>query len=149
MKLLVVADGHYFIDKNNHVYIESVFDYSFYARYLLVFEEVHAIVRAETVNDAPKGCKLASGSNVHFLPILASRGVKQYIRNYYKNQKLIKQYIKDFECVIFRIPGVVANMVLPAFEKLKKPYAIEIVVDPWEYFAKGTVQGFTRLLVQY
>lgn len=89
MKVLVVADGHYYIDKEKKVYVESVFDYSFYARYLSVFEEVYAIVRAEKVNEAPKGCKLASGPNVHFLPIPPSRGVKQYLKNYTKTRKLV------------------------------------------------------------
>ena len=148
MKLLVVADGHYFIDKEQNVYVESVFDYSFYARYLSAFEDVYAIVRAEKVESAPKGCKKASGSNVHFLPIPPSKGIKQYALNYFDNHKLIKEYAKDFECAIFRIPGVVANMVLPIFANTGRPYAIEVVVDPWEYFAKGTVQGFTRPFVQ-
>lgn len=148
MKLLVVADGHYYIDKDKNVFVESVFDYSFYARYLSAFEDVFAIVRAENVESAPKGCKKASGPNVHFLPIPPSKGIKQYALNYFENQKLIKEYVKDFECAIFRIPGVVANTVMPIFAKTGKPYAIEVVVDPWEYFAKGTVQGITRPFVQ-
>ena len=57
MKLLVVADGHYYIDKQKNVYVESVFDYSFYARYLSVFDSVYAIVRAEHVDSTPQNCK--------------------------------------------------------------------------------------------
>lgn len=148
MKLLVVADGHYYIDKEQNVYVESVFDYSFYARYLSAFDEVYAIIRAEKVEMPPKDCKKASGPNVYFLPIPPSKGVKQYAMNYLDNQKLIKEYVKEFECAIFRIPGVVANTVMPIFEKTGKPYAIEVVVDPWEYFAKGTVQGITRPFVR-
>ena len=30
MNLLVVADGHYYIDKAGNVFVESVFDYTFY-----------------------------------------------------------------------------------------------------------------------
>lgn len=148
MKLLIVADGHYYIDKNKNVYVESVFDYSFYSRYLAAFDSVYAIVRAERVSAVPEGCKLASGKGVHFLPIPPSKGVKQYALNYFENQKLIKKYISRFECAIFRIPGVVANAVLKQYEKTGKPYAIEVVVDPWEYFAKGTVQGITRPFVR-
>lgn len=148
MKLLIVADGHYYIDKEKNVFVESVFDYAFYARYLSAFESVYAIVRAENVDTAPKGCKQASGEHVHFLPIPPSKGVKQYAKNYLENRKLIKQYIRDFDCAIFRIPGVVANTVLSVFAKTKKPYAVEVVVDPWEYFAKGTIEGLTRPFVR-
>jgi len=148
MKLLVVADGHYFIDKGQNVYVESVFDYSFYSRYLSAFEEVYAIIRAEKMDTVPVGYKKASGPNVHFLPILPSKGLKQYARNYFTNIKMIKRYILEFECAIFRIPGVVANTVMTCYSKTKRPYAIEVVVDPWEYFAKGTVEGITRPFVR-
>lgn len=148
MKLLVVADGHYYIDKKKNVYVESVFDYSFYARYLSVFDEIYAIVRAESVDAQPKGTKLSSGDCVHFLPIPPTRGAKQYALNYYKTKRIVKGYIKDFDLAIFRIPGAVANLVSSVYMKTGKQFAIEVVVDPWEYFAKGTVQGITRPFVR-
>lgn len=148
MKVLVVADGHYFIDRQNNVFVESVFDYTFYERYLLVFEEVFAIIRAEYVDSAPLGCKKASGPNVHFLPILPSKGFYQFVKSYIKNRILIKKYIHDFDCAIFRVPGVVANTVMSLYSKTGKKYAIEVVVDPWEYFSKGTIKSFTRPFVQ-
>ncbi len=149
IKLLVVADGHYYIDKQQNVYVESVFDYSFYARYLSVFDSVYAIIRAEQVDTAPAHCKLAGGPNVHFLPIPPSRGVKQFAKNYWINRRLIKQYVRRCDCAIFRVPGVVANTALPIFAKTGKPYALEVVVDPWEYFAKGTSGGLIRPIVRY
>ena len=149
MELLVVADGHYYITPNGEVYVESVFDYAFYARYLSAFEKVYAIVRAQNVSEPPQKSKLASGNNVVFLPILPSKGVKGFLKNYFVNKKLIREYIEKFECAIFRVPGVVANTVQPVFAKTNRPYAIEVVVDPWEYFAKGTVKGFTRPIVRY
>ena len=148
MKLLVVADGHYYIDKEQNVYVESVFDYSFYARYLSVFEEVYALVRAEKVDAAPKNCKLASGPNVHFLPIPPSRGIKQFVKNYFTNRKLIKNYVQICDCAVFRVSGVVSNMALPIFAKTKKPYVLEVLGDPWAFLAKGTVRSITRPIIR-
>ena len=34
------------------------------------------------------------------------------------------------------------------FSKTKKPYALEVVVDQWEFFSKGSVQSFTRPVVR-
>ncbi len=149
MNLLIVADGHYYIDRQKKVYVESVFDYSFYARYLSVFEKVYAIVRAEQVEKVPQNCKLASGPNVFFFKLPPSRGITQFIKNYFINCCLIKKYIKKGDCAIFRVPGVVANLALSLFAKTQRPYAIEVVVDPWEYFAKGTVRGIMRPIVRY
>ncbi|BDZ84427.1 hypothetical protein Lac2_25610 [Claveliimonas bilis] len=148
MKVLVVADGHYYIDKEKKVYVESVFDYSFYARYLSAFDEVYAIVRAESVDEQPKDTKIASGDHVHFLPIPPTRGAKEYALNYLKTRKIVKKYIRDFELAIFRMPGAIANLVSSVYMKTGKKFAIEVVVDPWEYFAKGTVQGISRPFVR-
>ena len=69
MKLLVVADGHYYIDNRGNVYVESVFDYNFYKRYLTVFDEVYAIARTERIEEKTEKMKIASGQGVHFLTI--------------------------------------------------------------------------------
>lgn len=148
MKLLVVADGHYYIDNRGNVYVESVFDYNFYKRYLTVFDEVYAIARTERIEEKTEKMKIASGQGVHFLTIPPTRGVKQYVLSFFRTRKLIKKYLKEFECAIFRVPGVVANLASSLYIKTKKPFAIEVVVDPWEYFAKGTIDGFTRPFVR-
>ena len=148
MKLLIVADGHYYIDEKEDVYVESVFDYSFYSRYLASFDEVYAIARVKKVKNAPPNSKLASGEGVHFLPIPETRGLKAYLKSYVQTKKTIEEYIKDFDCAIFRVPGVVANLVYSLYKKTNKPYALEVVVDPWEYFAKGTVKRLSRPIVR-
>lgn len=149
MDVLIVADGHYYIDKNENVYAESVFDYRFYSRYLSCFDKVYAIVRAQQIDELPKGCMLASGENVSFLLLPDTHGVKEYFINRRKTKKLVETYIKEFECAIFRVPGVVSNLVAGIYQKSGKKFAIEVVVDPWEYFAKGTVKGVSRPIVRY
>lgn len=148
MKLLLVADSHYYIDKKGDTYVESVFDYSFFSRYLDTFDSVWAIVRAEKVDTAPTKCKLASGDNVHFLTIPPTRGIKEYIKSYTKTKRLVKKYIADFDCAIFRIPGVVANLVCKQYMKTGKKYAVEVVVDPWENFSKGTMKSPLRPIIR-
>lgn len=148
MKVLIVADGHYYVDKHGVYYVETVFDRNFYARYLMVFDEIYAIVRAEKVDIPPKDAKKASGDGIHFLPLPPSRGFYQYIRNFLINKKLILKYIDDVDFAIFRLPGVIPNMVSKNYIKHKKEFAVEVVVDPWEYFAPGTTKGVTRPFVR-
>lgn len=150
MKVLVVADGHYYIDVNNDIYVDSVFDYSFYARYLTAFDEVYAIIRAENVNEIPKGTKKASGKGVHFLPVPPSVGLVEHLKVLNSTRRLINQYIKDFDKAIIRVPGVIANQVYSQYIKdSNRKLALEVVVDPWEYFAPGTVKNITRPIFRY
>ena len=149
MNLLIAADGHYYKDKNGAVYVDAVFDYSFYKRYLSVFENVFALARLEEVDCPPKGCKLASGEGVTFLPLPSSRGVNGSIKTIFKTKKAIHHYIEEFDCAIFRVPGVVGNLASEEYKKHKnKKFAIEVVVDPWEYFSKGKITGLARPIVR-
>ena len=81
MNLLLVADGHYYQTPDGTVYADSVFDYTFYKRYLTTFEHVYAVVRARQVDEVPKGKKLASGEGVSFLNMPVFQGPWQYAKN--------------------------------------------------------------------
>lgn len=148
MNILVVADGHYYRTPDGQIYVESVFDYSFYKRYLDIFENVKVIVRLSDVEDLPNKMKRVDGPGLEFLPLPNYRGAMQYIKNYFKIRFLLKKYFEGVDCAIFRIPGATANICCKYFAKLNKPFAIEVVVDPWEYFAKGTVTSKFRPLVR-
>lgn len=148
MKVLVVADGHYYMDKSGRVYADSTYDYDFYKRYLDVFDEVAAVVRMDTESEIPKRAKLCSGEGVTFMSVPPSKGVAQYFKSVFKTKALIKKYIQDFDCAIFRVTGVIPNAVAKQYMKTGRKYAAEVVVDPWGYFSKGTVTGITRPLVR-
>lgn len=149
MNVLVVADGHYYRDRIGNVYVESVFDYNFYSRYLVTFEKVYAVVRIEEVDDTPSNMKKVSGVNVEFLPLPSTRGIMSYLHNIRRLHHLAKKYVQIAPCGIFRVPGVSANLICKEFERTKKPYAVEVIVDPWEYFAKGTSKGLSRIYARY
>lgn len=148
MNVLVVADGHYLKDKYGNVYAESVYNYAFYERYLSVFDKVYAIVRLEEVGVAPTTAKLCSGPNVEFLPLPTYRGPIQYAQKYLEIKRVAAKYFDKVSCAVFRIPAATSNLLCKMFAKTGKPYVVEVVVDPWEFFAKGSVTSLTRPLVR-
>lgn len=149
MKVLVVPDGSYYIDKNGEVFTDAVYDYDFFSRYLAAFDEVFAVIRAKEVDAAPTGKKKSSGSGVRFLILPQSRGPVEYAKKYFATKKLIKKYVKDFDHAVFRVPGVIPNAVSAAYMRDRsKKFAAEVVVDPWEFFAPGTVKSITRPFVR-
>ncbi len=135
MNVLIVADGHYYKTPDGKVYADSVYDYVFYKRYLQAFDHVYAAVRITELQEAPRGKKLSSGEGVTFLPLPAYRGPIEYIKKYFSILKCVKNYCKEFDCAIFRLPAATANIFSRIYAKTKKPFAIEIVVDPWENFS--------------
>ena len=138
MDILVVADGHYYRTPEGTVYCDSIYDYNFYKRYLLGFDHVYAAIRTEDVQEVPKGKKVSSGDNVTFLPLPAFRGPIEYLKKYFEIKKCIKKYCRQYDRAVFRIPAASSNLFCRQFAKTGKPFAVEVVIDPWENFGPGT-----------
>lgn len=134
MDVLVVADGHYFRTPDGTVYADSVYDYNFYKRYLQAFDHVYAVVRAIDVSEAPKGKRKSSGEGVSFLFLPHYQGPVEYIKKYFQVLRCVKKFCDNYPCAIFRIPAATSNIFCQVFSKSKKPFAVEVVVDPWENF---------------
>ena len=150
MNLLLVADGHYYVTKDGSVYADSVYDYNFYARYLTAFDHVYAAVRAIEIDEAPSGKKLCSGPNVSFIFLPYYKGPIEYIKKYFSIRRAIKKYCKMYDCAIFRIPSATANIFCRHFSRTKKPFAVEVVVDPWENFGPSAGGNrFIRSAIRY
>lgn len=140
-KLLLAADGHYYRDDKGDVYVDAVYNYKFFARYLDVFDEVLALGRMTSVHEAPAGKRLSSGPGVSFIDLIPGAGVRGLVMTGSANRRIISKAVADSESVIARVSGVVANMVTSECRRQAKPYSIEVVVDPWEYFAPGANGG--------
>ena len=150
MKVLVVADGHYYIDENSIVYADSVYDYRFFSRYIAVFKNVTAAVRLEKINSKMAGnLKCVSGPQVAFEAIRAFKGPMQYLKYYFLLKQEATNLVKKYDFAVFRIPGAAANLLLDRYMRTGKPFAVEVVVDPWEFFAPGTTNGITRPIIRY
>lgn len=151
MKLLVVADGHYYTTPDGKVYADSVYDYKFYARYLKVFEEVCVVVRAEKVKEVPKNKKETSGEGLKFIFLPNYRGPIQYLKKYLEIRKCVKEVCKEYKCAIFRIPAATSNIFCKFFSKNKDSiFAVEVVTDPWENFGpRATGNKFVLFIIRY
>lgn len=149
MRILVVADGHYFEDNNCDVYVDSVFDYSFFKRYIDCFGKIEVLCRIKKASDnICKKLKKSSGDGISFLKVPDFHGPIEFVINYRKISKAIKKMISVFDVAIFRIPGALPNLILKEYSKLSKPYALEVVVDPWLFFSPGTSKSLLRPIIR-
>ena len=138
MDVLVVADGHYYRTPDGAVYCDSIYDYNFYKRYLLGFDHVYAAVRIEEVSETPKGKKKSSGEGVTFLTLPAFRGPVEYLMKYFEIRRCVKDYCRRYDRAVFRIPAATSNIFCRQYAKRGKPFAVEVVIDPWENFGPGS-----------
>ena len=142
MKVIVMSDAHIAREHNGNTYWcrTAVHGYDFWKRYLDVFDEVTVVARVQEMDSIDeKVYTKADGEGVHFVELPFIRGTKGYITNYFKLKKIMKTIIKDEGCGIFRLPSLPTFMLLDEYKKLKRPYAIEVIVDPEDAYKTNVV----------
>jgi glycosyltransferase involved in cell wall biosynthesis len=131
MKLLVVLEHRFFALPNDElVYCERNVDYSFFKRYLNVFEEVTVCARTVDVGSDFEGKLIASGERVSFLKLPNSRGAKEIMKKAPSYRKILKENLDKCDAVLLRAPSAMSLLTLDVVKKSGKPFAAEFVVDP-------------------
>lgn len=149
MKVLVVVDGHLVRTPDGKVWSARIYDYTFFARYLSAFEDVRIAMRIKDVKSNEGYPNLCSGDHIEFFPIEEFKGPKEYLIKFLSIRNNIKSYFEGCACGIFRIPSTVGYQFLHAFQKTGKPYAVEVVVDPWDFAAPGTLKTPLRPIIRW
>ena len=139
MRVVVTSDRRYFADAGGRVWTASIFDRAFFQRYLSVFDEVRVVARAGRV-DAPEGeWKRVDGDGVtvHVLPHFV--GPAGFARRSPQALTAAAKAFSPGDAVILR--GGSPSLCLEPFLALRRhPYGLEVVGDPFDVFAPGSVR---------
>jgi phosphatidylinositol alpha-1,6-mannosyltransferase len=139
-RLLLTSEEHFIVDDLGSVYSRGPSTYSYWSRYLDVFDQV--VVLARVANKEREldedHAQRADGPGVSFRPLPDHTGPWQYLRARRHAQSIARQAIADCDSYLLRVPGVVSQMVWQEILRLKKPYAVEVLGDPWDALAPGT-----------
>lgn len=145
MKVLVMSDAHIVKEKRTGTYWcrTAVHGYDFWRRYLDVFDEVNVVARVQVLDDIDESVYTkAEGPGVRFTELPFVRGTKGYIRNFSRLRKIMKTIISDEDCGVFRLPSLPTFMLLDEFKKTKRPYTIEVIVDPKDAYKSNKLATF-------
>ena len=107
MKVLVVVDGHLGRTPDGKIWSSRIYNYYFFARYLLGFDEVRVAMRIHDIKDNRDYPNLCSGPNVEFYPVEEFKGPKEYALKYFKIRRSISSFFEGCDCAIFRIPSTI------------------------------------------
>lgn len=148
MKILITVDGLFKRTPDGKVWIDTIYSNYFWKRYLQVFDKVRVAGRIEDVESVDDSILLASCENVEFYPLTQYRGPIEYIKKYLKLIQSANNIVDGCDCVLFRIPSPIANIVEKQVKNKKIPYAIELVNDPWDTFRPGAYKSIIRPIVR-
>lgn len=145
-KLLVTVDHQFVKTPDGKVWVKTIYGKDFWERYLRVFDCVRVVarVREEATVDEKMLRANTDDGRVEFFALPQYRGSKEYVLRYTKIKRAVKNVADGCCAALFRIPSPIANLVKKEVKKKGLPWAAEIVNDPWDNFAPGTLKSIFR-----
>lgn len=140
MNVLVVLDYGFLRTPDGAVWSVVGMAYSFWARYLDVFDSVRVAARITEVDAAEPRWRRADGPNVSFAAIPPYRGPLQYALRRGRIRRAAAGSFLPGDAVILRVGSVLADALLPGLRKAGHPYAVEVIGDPWDTFSPGAMK---------
>lgn len=144
LRALLTSEAHFEAFQTRGVYVEGPAKYSTWANYLETFDEVVVLARvAEGASPASEEAR-ADGSGVSFCALPDYHGPWGYLRRLPELKRRAREAIRNCDAYVLRVPGLVGRLVWRELAKTGKPYALEIVGDPWDALGPGTVRTALR-----
>ena len=149
MDVVVTSETHFIRTPDGLFWTEGQSSYSFWTRYLMVFDSVRVIARVRNITVRQPDLQPASGPNVTFSEVPDYRGPEQYVL------RLASVAASTAKAVRNRAhshsPGAgpygILGRATPA--QNEAAFAVEVVGDPYDVFAPGAVRHPIRPLFQW
>jgi glycosyltransferase involved in cell wall biosynthesis len=147
MNALVATEQHFDRTPDGRVWTSG--SLSFWSRYLAVFDSVRIVARARNVPVPPPGFRLVTGPNVTFAGVPDYLGPEQYLLRLASVAAATAKAVQNSDAVILRVPGRIGTCVESQLRKMRRPYGVEVVGDPYDVFAPGGVGHPLRPLFRW
>ncbi len=131
------------------IWTQVAFAYSFWQRYLAVFDSVRILARIQYVEVAQSDWLRADGIRVTFSPLPYYVGPRQYLLKVRQMRQAMRSALQGDEAVLLRIPSPIAATAVPILKQQNRPYGVEVVGDPYDVFAPGSVRHPLRPLFRW
>lgn len=148
MKVLVVLEAVFQRTPDGTVWSSGVFTPSFFTRYLAVFSHVVAAARIQEVANVPPDHHPVADARISFAAIPWYHGLMGYLRARRQVIAALRASLATAEAVVLRVPSPLAGRLHPWLLHHMRPYAVEVVGDPWEVFAPGVVRHPLRPFIR-
>lgn len=149
MRVCVALEQRFDGTPDGRVWTAMPVAYSFWQRYLEVFEAVQVIARVRPLPVAPEGAQQANGEGVAFTWLPYYVGPWQYLQRAMQVQRTIRATLRRQDAAILRVGSNVGNRVADRLQQMQHPYGVEVVQDPYDAYAPGTTSNRLRPLFRW
>jgi glycosyltransferase involved in cell wall biosynthesis len=140
MNVIVMLEHRFVQTLDGAVWTQTMFPYSFWRRYLEVFDGIKIVARTREVPSPPPDWKRADGEGVSLIAVPYYVGPQQYLLKACSVKRTVRKAVATNDAVILRLGSQLANDVQPFLSRTNHPYGVEVVADPYDVFAPGSVK---------
>ena len=148
MRVIVATDRRYYETPERSVWTPTTLPYSFWRRYLTVFDELRVLARVRKVPEVPEGCHRVDGERVTIESLPDFEGPFQYLRKYFRVRAAISRAVTPGDAVILRVPSHIAMALSARLSATRYPFALEVIADPFDLFSPGAMKHPLRAFFQ-
>ena len=149
MNLVVVLEYRFECTPDGKVWTQAQFPYHFWVRYLEVFEQVRVVARVRQVLGVPADWQRADGAGVSFAAVPYYIGLWQFLKRARQVQRAATNAVGANDAVILRVGSTIADCMEPMLRRTGHPYGVEVVSDPYDVFAPGSVKHPLRPFLRW
>src|SRR5690348_764260 len=149
MRLLITLEDHLFRGADGSIYGHGPVGYAVWTRYAEFFDEVLLLARVRNSTAPDSSSQKVDGPSVsvHELPDYA--GPLEYAWNLPALKARVRQAVSSCDAYLLRLPGLVGPLAWREIRKLGKPFAAEVLGDPWDSLGPGSIKAFLRPLYRH
>lgn len=144
MKVVISLEQRFDRTPDGKVWTQTTCAYPFWTRYLEVFDRVSVFARVKDVPSVPADWKQADGEGVSFAPVPYYIGPWQCLLKAAQIKQSAQHAVGKEDAVILRLSSPIAMCIEPLLQRTGHPYAVEVVADPYDVFAPGSVKTLLR-----
>jgi len=137
--VLVSSEHRFDRTPDGRVWTQSLYAYSFWTRYLAVFDRVRVLARVRDIPTAQSDWQRADGQAVSLAAVPYFLGPKQYLMRLRRVRRAARSAVNRSDAVILRLSSPIAATIVPLMRRTGHPYGVEVVGDPYDVFAPGAV----------
>ena len=149
MRTILASDARLERTPDGRVWWDGSHLYQFWERYLDVFEEVRVVARLRDVTQVTEGSRTLDGPRVSFYPIPYFLGPVQYAQRYFAVKRAVQASVDPGDAVLMRVPGTIPLMLADYLAAQGRPFGMEVIGDPYDSLAPGSVRSVFRPLARW
>jgi len=111
-----------------------------WAPFLEVFDKVLLVARVKNVESAPVGATLASHERMEVCPVTYFQGPWEYLQRLPSVHRDLRRWASMGVPLVLRIPSPLANALYGYLRRARRPFAVEVVADPFDMMAPGAMR---------